>query len=215
MSHDSAAPETGRLTHRPWLAAVLSFLIPGMGQAYAGTAAARAAAGGADRPGDRAHHRHRDRCDRRPAQQLFSSGFLIAVLVVNGLVLPGAGSRSPTPASRRGPRSTGATGGWRHGRRRAAVADRGDARVDRRGRAPVRSALTQVFEPERARRSCRPAARAARRRRRSRSTSRSSSGTAPSGSTSSCSGPMRPPAATPSSPTSCSSSASTRWRRPR
>ena len=87
MSHDSAAPETERLTHRPWLAAVLSFLIPGMGQAYAGrpllglllalpivlvigliTGIATGAIGGL-------------------RNSLFSSGFLVAVLVVNGLVL--------------------------------------------------------------------------------------------------------------------------------
>lgn len=87
MTEESAAPEAGSLQHRPWLAALLSFLIPGMGQAYAGrpllglllalpiviviAAIAAVATGqlGATR------------------NSLFASDFLVAVLAANGLVL--------------------------------------------------------------------------------------------------------------------------------
>jgi LCP family protein required for cell wall assembly len=87
MSHESAAaPETG-YRHRPWLAAVLSFLLPGMGQAYAGrpllgllialpavlviavlVGIATGEVGGL-------------------RNSFFASEFLVAVLIVNALVL--------------------------------------------------------------------------------------------------------------------------------
>lgn len=86
MSQDSAA-RAATLMHRPWLAAVLSFVIPGMGQAYAGrpllglllalpivlvigvfVGLATGEIGGF-------------------RNSLFASEFLVAVLVVNGLVL--------------------------------------------------------------------------------------------------------------------------------
>ncbi len=87
MSQDSAAPQTGHLSHRPWLAAVLSFLIPGMGQAYAGrpllglllalplVLVIGALVGVAN--GEIGGLRN----------SFFASEFLVAVLVVNGLVL--------------------------------------------------------------------------------------------------------------------------------
>ena len=87
MSQESAAPEAGSLTHRPWLAAVLSFLIPGLGQAYGGRPqlgllialpmllVAGLVAGTAT--GDIGALRNR----------LFTSEFLAGLLVVNGLVL--------------------------------------------------------------------------------------------------------------------------------
>lgn len=87
MSQDSAAPEAGYRPHRPWLAALLSFLIPGLGQAYAGRpllglllalpavvlvgiviAIATDQLGGL-------------------RNSIFATEFLIAVLVVNGLML--------------------------------------------------------------------------------------------------------------------------------
>ena len=87
MSQESAAHEAGPLTHRPWLAAVLSFVIPGLGQAYAGRVLvgllfalpilllAGLIAGIAT--GDLAGLQNR----------LFASEFLIGVLVINGVVL--------------------------------------------------------------------------------------------------------------------------------
>ena len=87
MTEESAAPEAGSLRHRPWLAALLSFLVPGMGQAYAGrpllgllialpivlviAAIVAVATGqmGATR------------------NSLFASDFLVAVLAANGLIL--------------------------------------------------------------------------------------------------------------------------------
>ena len=87
MSQESAAPQSGSLTHRPWLAALLSFIIPGMGQAYAGkpqlgllialpvllVAALVVGTATEDIGGMR--------------NRLFASEFLTGVLVVNGLVL--------------------------------------------------------------------------------------------------------------------------------
>jgi LCP family protein required for cell wall assembly len=82
-----AAPDAGYRPHRPWLAAILSFLIPGMGQAYAGRPllgvllalpiflVAMLAYGVAS--GDFGGLRN----------SLFASEFLLGVLVVNGLVL--------------------------------------------------------------------------------------------------------------------------------
>jgi LCP family protein required for cell wall assembly len=150
MSQDSAAPETGHLSHRPWLAAVLSFLIPGMGQAYAGrpllglllalpvvlvigvfVGAATGEIGGL-------------------RNTLFASEFLVAVLAVNGLVLAWRGiaiaHAGLTP--------------WAaiHGRdRRVAVAVVGALLVLAVAMhawigvvvLQFDSALTQVFEPER------------------------------------------------------------------
>jgi LCP family protein required for cell wall assembly len=86
MSQDSAAPEAG-YRHRPWLAALLSFVIPGMGQAYAGrpllgllfalpiVVLAAGIVGVAT--GEIGGFRNR----------LFASEFLVGVLVANGLVL--------------------------------------------------------------------------------------------------------------------------------
>ena len=87
MSQDSAAPEAGYRTHRPWLAALLSFLIPGMGQAYAGrpllglmlampivlVVAAMIGVATGQIGGLR--------------NSLFTSEFLLAALIVNGLIL--------------------------------------------------------------------------------------------------------------------------------
>jgi LCP family protein required for cell wall assembly len=87
MSQESAAPEAGFRPHRPWLAAVLSFLVPGMGQAYAGRpllgllialpillVAGLVAGIATDQVGGLRN-------------SLFASEFLIGVLAVNGLVL--------------------------------------------------------------------------------------------------------------------------------
>src|SRR6188472_555902 len=86
MMQDSAAPEAG-YRHRPWLAALLSFVIPGMGQAYSGrpmlgllmalpiVLLAAGVVGVAT--GEIGGFRNR----------LFASEFLVSVLVVNGLVL--------------------------------------------------------------------------------------------------------------------------------
>jgi hypothetical protein len=87
MSQDSAAAQETGYRHRPWLAAVLSVLLPGMGQAYAGrpllglmialpavlviaalVGIATGAIGGF-------------------RNSLFASEFLVAVLVANALVL--------------------------------------------------------------------------------------------------------------------------------
>src|SRR5919106_207110 len=87
MSQDSAALEVGTRSHRPWLAAVLSFLVPGMGQAYAGRpllglllalpAILVVAAVAGIATGQIAGWRN----------SLFASEFLVAVLVANALVL--------------------------------------------------------------------------------------------------------------------------------
>jgi LCP family protein required for cell wall assembly len=86
MMNESAAKD-GQLSHRPWLAAVLSFLVPGAGQAYAGrlllgllmaTPIVLVVAGIVGiATGEIGGLRN----------SLFASEFLIAVLVVNGLVL--------------------------------------------------------------------------------------------------------------------------------
>ena len=87
MTEHAAAPESGELRHRPWLAALLSFLIPGMGQAYAGRpilglvmalpivllAAVIVGVATGEIGGFR--------------NQLFASEFLVGVLVLNALVL--------------------------------------------------------------------------------------------------------------------------------
>ena len=87
MSQETSAPEAGSLAHRPWLAAVLSFVIPGLGQAYAGRpllgllialpilvlAGLIVGIATEDIGGLR--------------NRLFASEFLVGVLVVNGLVL--------------------------------------------------------------------------------------------------------------------------------
>jgi polyisoprenyl-teichoic acid--peptidoglycan teichoic acid transferase len=87
MTEEAAAPERGVLRHRPWLAALLSFLIPGMGQAYAGRPRlglvmalpilllVAVVVGVAT--GEIGGFRNR----------LFASEFLVGVLVLNGLVL--------------------------------------------------------------------------------------------------------------------------------
>ena len=121
MTEHAAVPESGDLRHRPWLAALLSFVIPGMGQAYAGRpllglvmalpilllAAVIVGVATGEIGGFR--------------NQLFASEFLVGVLVLNGLVLLWRGiaiahagltpwDRHPGPRpARRG-----------HGRRRAA-----------------------------------------------------------------------------------------------
>jgi polyisoprenyl-teichoic acid--peptidoglycan teichoic acid transferase len=87
MTERAAAPDSGELRHRPWLAALLSFLVPGMGQAYAGrpwlglvmalpiVLVAAVIIGVAT--GEIGGFRNR----------LFASEFLVGVLVINGLVL--------------------------------------------------------------------------------------------------------------------------------
>jgi anionic cell wall polymer biosynthesis LytR-Cps2A-Psr (LCP) family protein len=87
MTEHAAVPEGGELRHRPWLAALLSFVIPGMGQAYAGrpmlglvmalpiVLLAAVVLGVAT--GQIAGFRN----------QLFASEFLVGVLVLNALVL--------------------------------------------------------------------------------------------------------------------------------
>ena len=87
MTEHAAAPQSEELRHRPWLAAVLSFVIPGMGQAYAGRRLlgllmalpilllAAAIIGVAT--GEIGGFRNR----------LFASEFLVGVLVLNGVVL--------------------------------------------------------------------------------------------------------------------------------
>jgi LCP family protein required for cell wall assembly len=87
MTEHAAVPEGGELRHRPWLAALLSFVIPGLGQAYAGRPMlglamalpilllAAVVLGVAS--GQIAGFRN----------QLFASEFLVGVLVLNGLVL--------------------------------------------------------------------------------------------------------------------------------
>lgn len=87
MTEHAAAPERGELRHRPWLAALLSFVIPGMGQAYAGRPvlglvmalpiALVAAVIIGVVTGEIGGFRNR----------LFASEFLVGVLVINGLVL--------------------------------------------------------------------------------------------------------------------------------
>ena len=87
MTEHAAGPQSEELRHRPWLAAVLSFVIPGMGQAYAGRRLlgllmalpilllAAAIIGVAT--GEIGGFRNR----------LFASEFLVGVLVLNGVVL--------------------------------------------------------------------------------------------------------------------------------
>ncbi len=87
MSRDSATAPEAEYRHRPWLAAVLSFLLPGMGQAYAGRpvlgllialpAVLVIAAIVAVATGQIGGLRN----------SIFASEFLIAVLVVNALIL--------------------------------------------------------------------------------------------------------------------------------
>ncbi len=87
MSQHLAAPEVGHLTHRPWLAAFLSFLFPGVGQGYAGRpllgvllampiVLVLAAIIGIV-TGEIGGFRN----------SIFASEFLVGMLVVNGLVL--------------------------------------------------------------------------------------------------------------------------------
>jgi LCP family protein required for cell wall assembly len=87
MSHDSATAPESEFHHRPWLAAVLSFLLPGMGQAYAGRpllgllfalpAVVVIAALVGVATGQIGGFRN----------SLFASEFLVTVLVINGLAL--------------------------------------------------------------------------------------------------------------------------------
>jgi len=87
MTEPAATPDREELRHRPWLAALLSFVIPGMGQAYAGrpvlgiVIALPIVLLGAlivgVATGEIGGYRNR----------LFASEFLVGVLVMSGLVL--------------------------------------------------------------------------------------------------------------------------------
>ena len=92
----SADPSAGYLRHRPWLAALLSLVIPGMGQAYAGrpmlgllmALPIRPAGGG---------HLGVATADRRLSEPAVRERVPRGVLVLDGSCCSGAGSRSPTP----------------------------------------------------------------------------------------------------------------------
>ena len=139
MTEHAAAPESGELRHRPWLAALLSFVIPGMGQAYAGRPMLGLVMALPILLAGRGHRRRRDRRDRRLSEPAVRERLPRRRARAQCARAPVARDRDracrahalgPDP----GPRP--ARGG--HGRVRTARPDRRDACVARAGRGPVR-----------------------------------------------------------------------------